>query len=168
MLVAPHKTAVIMDIHETMQELYEHVRRTRHQIEEPRFTTEHSLHVNADLIIRYAETLKAAKEERLAGLKADGPRVFYDHDEMYIVLLRDGDEKYVMCTEGTAVVQRTNDSTLLVELHLQDTPAHTDGYTYFLRLLPWDYGVRDCGIWLSYEEAIILKTRISEALATAE
>ncbi len=145
-----------------MQDLYEHVRNTRHWIEDPARRTEHSLHINADVIIRFAETLKAAKEERLAALKADGPRVFFDHDDMYIVLLRDGDEKYVICTERTAIIESTNDPALLRKLRLEDKPAHTDGNTYFLRLLPWDYGVRDCGIWLSYEEATVLQKRLRE------
>lgn len=153
-----------MDIRETMQELYEHVRNTRHWIEDPARRTEHSLHVNADVILRYAETLKAAKEERLAALKADGPRVFFEHDEMYIVLLRDDDEKYVICTERTADVRRTDDPILLQQLRLDYKPAHTDGYTYYLYLDPWDYGVRDCGIWLPYEEATQLKKRLRDAV----
>ena len=85
---------------------------------------------------------------------------FYDrYGDLTVVLERpEGTKRYTFC-EFVVQVQRTQDADYATQLGIKG-PAHEDGFFYFLKAEPMDYGVRPRAIWLSYEEAVMLRERL--------
>ena len=115
-----------------------------------------------DRIIELAEELVLAKAARIAKLETEGPGVFYNFGELNIVLLRDGEEKFITFGEYSEQIVRTNDPAEIVEFNLEGPPDE-DGFTYFIHASPGDYGQVPWGVYISKKEAVILKKKITEA-----
>jgi hypothetical protein len=116
----------------------------------------------SDQMICFAEDLKAKKAERIKDLAENGPRAFFECGELVIVLLREGKEKHICFGEWWVKFASTNDETVRKELGLEG-PAEEDGQTYFLNVLPRDFGQSAHGIRLPKAEWLILKEKVAKA-----
>ena len=131
-------------------------------IKEKRFQSPESIAQAGDRIIQLAEELMLAKAARIVQLETEGPEAYYNYGELTVVLLRDGKEKFINFGEFHEQVVRTNDPEEIAKFKLEGPPNH-DGYTYFIHATPGDYGQRPWGLYLSKEEALILKRKITKA-----
>ena len=147
---------------QTLQRIRNDLENTKHWLEGRDGHSAEALSHMGTRIIAYAEELKKAKEERLAELEANGPQVRFEHGALNITLLRDGAEKFYDFTERMVDVVRTNEETVRMGFKLEGPPAE-DGWTYFIRANPTDYGQLAFGIYVSEEEAKLLRKRIRAA-----
>ena len=115
----------------------------------------------ADRMIAYAAELKTLKDARIADLKENGPKAFIEGGALNIILLRDGKEAFYDFTERSVKVVRTNDAAIRQRNKL----SPKGGWTFFLQVLPQDFGGDTYGIEITEEEADILARRIDAAWA---
>jgi hypothetical protein len=112
----------------------------------------------------YAQQLKELELERIKDLQNNGPTIFFDdmHTEVCVTLLREGKEKHIHFCEHEISVVYTDMSDVIEEFNLTGPPSDDDGFTYFLRANPEDFGRRPYGIWISKKEAIQLQLLLSK------
>jgi len=154
-------TRTRMNSLQTLERVRDDMNNTKHWLDRKWLSAEALSHMGTRLIA-YAEELKKAKEERLAELAANGPQVHFEHGELNITLLRDGAEKFYNFAEFMVEVVRTDSAEVRKDFKLEG-PAAEDGWTYFIRANPTDYGQLPFGIYVSEEEAKLLKKRIRAA-----
>jgi hypothetical protein len=146
---------------QTLERVRDDIANAKHWLDRKWLSAEALSHMGTRLIA-YAEELKKAKEERLAELATNGPQVSFEHGELNITLLRDGAEKFYNFSERMVDVVRTDSETIRMGFKLEGPPTE-DGWTYFIRANPTDYGQVPFGIYVSQEEAKLLKKRIRAA-----
>jgi hypothetical protein len=146
---------------QTLERVRDDMNNTKHWLDRKWLSAEALSHMGTRLIA-YAEELKKAKEERLAELATNGPQVHFEHGELNITLLRDGAEKFYNFSERMVDVVRTDSEMIRKDFKLEGPPTE-DGWTYFIRANPTDYGQVPFGIYVSQEEAKLLKKRIRAA-----
>lgn len=108
----------------------------------------------ADRMIAYAAELKTLKDRRIADLKETGPKAFIEGGALNVILLREGKEVFYDFTERSVKVVRT-----------QNKLTPKGGWTFFLQVLPQNFGSSTYGIEITEEESDILARRIDEAWA---
>ena len=119
------------------------------------------LHLSARMQ-SYGRMLEKLELERIDELQKNGPTALMDHGQLLVTLLRDGKEKLIQFGEYFVnVTWATNEETL--KKFKLDGPAD-DGVTYFMQATPNKFGPKPFAVWVSKEEADILRTRIKEIM----
>jgi hypothetical protein len=129
---------------------------------EDRYLSESALAGNADRIIRHAEELKRLRDARIADLKENGPKAYFEGGALNITLLRDGKEHFYDFTEQRAFVCSTDKPEVLRRLRIEGAPDES-GVTHYINVSCEEYGTVAYGIYVSKAEAEILRVRIREA-----
>jgi hypothetical protein len=109
----------------------------------------------SDTLISLAKDLKAQKDERIKDLVENGPRAFYEQDELFVVLLREGEERYIRFGEHSIEFVSSDKDEDRHRYCLVDPPDE-DGFTYFFLM-------RKNAIWVSKAEWLILQKNVEEA-----
>ena len=112
---------------------------------------EHALAGMETRVLDFARQLREAREERLATLKKDGPRVSYD-GELNVVLLRQDKEEYHNFAECSVKVTSVTRG-----------PLGEDGRAHCLVVQSLDSPIRRFGVDLTKEEAVKLEKTIPAA-----
>jgi bifunctional ADP-heptose synthase (sugar kinase/adenylyltransferase) len=149
-----------MNTLETLKMIHHDLENTKHWLED--YYANPSALSNMSIRIQsYAQQLKELDAERIQNLQDNGPNVFSKIGNITITLLRDGKEKFIQFGEHIVDIVRTNEKGVLEDFKL-DGPPDADGYTYFIRARPTEYGQVEWGIWISKEEGTKLKKEIKE------
>ena len=144
-----------------LKSLYDTLKNTRGWLAEP-FLSEKVLAGIADQVLRHAEELQRLKEERIADLEKNGPKVYLESGTLCITLLRDGKEVFYEFAESCASICATSKPEILHQLRIVGPPDES-GMTYYISVRPEDYETATHGIYVTKAEANILDRRIREA-----
>ena len=111
-------------------------------------------------VLDFARQLREARDQRLATLKKDGPRVSYD-GELNVVLLRQDKEEYHNFAECDVKVKFAETEGERKKFNL--APLGEDGRAHCLLVRTTDFPIRSFGIDITKEEFVHLKKAIPAA-----
>ena len=142
-----------------LQALCADIKNCEHWLSGP--TSEHALAGMENRVIDFARQLSEARDQRLASLKENGPRVSFD-GELNVVLLRQGKEEYHNFAESLVKVASVETVRERKMFNLKG-PLGEDGLAHCLIVQSTDSPVLSFGIDLTKEEAVQLKEAIPAA-----